>query len=78
MFLSFWDPENRRPTVDLFADDPMDFEWLYRESLSVTLAPTPLRIASIEHLMEIKRAAARPKDLEEVARLAELRRNRSG
>jgi hypothetical protein len=41
--LSFWDPENRRPTVDLFANYPMDFELLYRDSVELSLAPTPKR-----------------------------------
>jgi len=38
---SFWDSENRRPTVDLFANYPMDFELLYRDSVELSLAPTP-------------------------------------
>ncbi len=75
LVLSFWDPENRRPTVDLFADYPMDFELLYGDSVSVPLAATTVRIASLEHLIAIKRAAGRPKDLEDAARLAELVRN---
>lgn len=31
--LSFWDPQNRRPTVDPFADYPMDFEVLFQNAL---------------------------------------------
>jgi hypothetical protein len=37
--MSFWDPENRRPTVDLFADYPMDFELLFRDSLRKPAVP---------------------------------------
>ncbi len=70
--LSFWDPQNRRPTVDLFAEYPMDFEALYRDSLLLTLQTTVVRVASVEHLIEIKRAAGRPKDLDDVNRLAGL------
>ena len=33
LMLSFWDPQNRRPTVDLFAQYPMDFEWQDAERL---------------------------------------------
>ncbi len=70
--LSFWDPQNRFPTVDVFADYPMDFERMYESSVVMSLSGTEVRVASIEHLMEIKRAAGRPRDLEDAARLAEL------
>jgi len=74
LVLSFWDPENRRPTVDLFADYPMEFEALYRGSVLMPLTGTAVRVASVDHLIEIKRAAGRPKDIEDAARLADLRR----
>jgi predicted nucleotidyltransferase len=73
LVLSFWDPQNRRPTVDLFAEYPLDFESLYGDSLLVPLATVNVRVASIDHLIAIKQAAGRPKDLDDVNRLAELR-----
>ena len=73
LVLSFWDPQNRRPTVDLFAEYPMDFKSLYEDSLLMPLATTNVRVASIDHLIAIKQAAARPKDLDDVNRLTELR-----
>lgn len=74
LVLSFWDPEHRRPTVDLFAEYPLDFEALYRDSSLLPLSGAEVRVASIGHLIEIKLAAGRPKDLEDAARLAELRK----
>jgi predicted nucleotidyltransferase len=74
LVLSFWDPQNRRPTVDLFADYPMDFELLYANSLLLPLAAATVRVASTEHLIAIKRAAGRPQDLDDANRLAELSR----
>lgn len=71
--MSFWDPDNRRPTVDLFADYPMDFELLFRDSLLMTLTSTPVRVASLEHLIAIKLAAGRTKDLDDASRLIALR-----
>ena len=70
--LSFWDPRNQRPTVDFFADYPMDFDLLFRNSLLMPLAGTRVRVASREHLIAIKRAAGRAKDLEDARRLGEL------
>jgi hypothetical protein len=73
LVLSFWDPQNRRPTVDLFANYPLDFELLFRDSLLLPLTATTVRVASLDHLISIKRAAGRPKDLDDADRLAELR-----
>ena len=74
--LSFWDPQNRCPTVDLFAEYPMDFETLFAQSVTVPLSGTDVRIASVAHLVDIKRAAGRPRDLEDVVRLNQLSRER--
>jgi hypothetical protein len=71
--MSFWDPENRRPTIDLFAEYPMDFEILFRDSLLMPLSSTAVRVASVDHLVAIKQSAGRPKDLDDAARLIELR-----
>jgi predicted nucleotidyltransferase len=73
MVLSFWDPENRRPTVDLFAQYPMDFQALFNDSIVLSLTNTSVRVASIDHLIAVKRAAGRPQDLDDVRRLAALR-----
>jgi len=72
LVLSFWDPEHRRPTVDIFSEYPMDFELLYRDSQLFPLTGTHVRVASLEHLIAIKRAAGRPRDLEDVERLLEI------
>jgi len=73
LVLSFWDPKNRLPTVDLLAECPVDFDALYGDSLLLALATTVVRVASVEHLIAIKRAAGRPQDLDDVKRLTDLR-----
>ena len=70
--LSFWDPQNRFPTVNEFAEYPMEFESMYESSMVMSLSGTDLHVASIEHLIQIKRAARRAKDLEDAGRLARL------
>jgi hypothetical protein len=50
----------------------MDFELLFKDSQLLSLATTTVRVASLEHLIAIKRAAGRPKDLDDADRLAEL------
>jgi hypothetical protein len=77
LVLSFWDPENRRPTVDLFVDYPMDFVLLFASSSLIPLTDAKIRVASVDHLVDIKQAAGRPKDLEDVRRLLALRASSS-
>lgn len=72
LVLSFWDPKNRFPTVDLFAEYPMDFESLFAAAVLMPLAGTVVRVAGVDHLIAIKRAAGRPKDLDDANRLADL------
>jgi len=51
------DARVRYVTVDLFANYPMDFELLYRDSVRSSLAPTTVRVASSAHLIAIKQGA---------------------
>ncbi len=55
--------------VDLFVREPFDFETAYSRALHVDLAGTAVTVASIPDLIEIKRAAGRPQDLQDVAAL---------
>jgi hypothetical protein len=71
--LSFYDPENRRPTVDIFAEYPLDFELLFRDSVAMSLTTTPVRVASLNHLIAIKEAAGRQQDLDDVVQLIAVR-----
>lgn len=69
---NLWDPEGQRPGVDLFVEYPLAFEDLWAQSSKFDLGDTQCRIVSLRHLVEIKRAAGRKKDLEDAARLEEL------
>lgn len=71
---NFWDPEGRRPGVDLFVEYPLDFDKLWAASSKFDLGDTECRIASVSHLIAIKRASGRDKDLQDVALLEELLR----
>jgi predicted nucleotidyltransferase len=54
----------------LFADSPMDFDLLFEDAVTPPLAGLSVRVASIPHLIEIKKAAGRPKDIDDARRLA--------
>lgn len=59
---SLWDPEDPLRSVDVFVENPIDFEELWQRSELVELSGTRTRIASIADLIRLKRIAARPQD----------------
>ncbi|HVF21024.1 MAG TPA: nucleotidyl transferase AbiEii/AbiGii toxin family protein [Mycobacteriales bacterium] len=69
---SLYDPQDARREVDLFASYPMPFEELVAGSVEMPFGDSTVRVASITHLIALKRAAARPRDLEDIAALTAL------
>ncbi len=67
------DPREPLLEVDLFAQPPLPFEELWDQATIVQLEDQPVRIASIEHLITMKKAVGRPQDLADVAALEALR-----
>jgi len=47
----------------------INFEDLWAQATQIDLGPTRIRIASREHLIEMKAAAGRPQDLADIQRL---------
>lgn len=75
---SMRDESNPLLTVDLFAREPIPFGELWSDADTVTLGGRTIRVASIEHLIRMKRAAARPQDAVDINKLEEIARRRSG
>ncbi|PYQ58945.1 MAG: hypothetical protein DMF53_19565 [Acidobacteria bacterium] len=69
---SLWHPAHPGFAVDLFVREPFDFEVVYRRALRVPLEGVEATVVSRNDLMEMKRAAGRVQDLEDVAALSEL------
>lgn len=65
--------DTSRVTVDIFAQYPVDFDELYADSTAVSLPSASLRIASIQHLMQMKRVAGRPQDMLDLEKLEMIR-----
>jgi hypothetical protein len=74
--LSFWDPNEPMRVVDLFVENPIDFDLLFERSQVVTLTTTSVRIASIEDLIQLKRLANRPEDQRDIEALQAIRRSK--
>lgn len=75
---SLWDPANPMREVDLFVEHPMDFEDLWRSADVIDLNGTVVRIASIPHLIRLKRLAGRPQDLADIEALEIILRRKEG
>jgi predicted nucleotidyltransferase len=75
---SMRDERNPLLTVDLFAREPIPFEELWSGADTITLGGRPIHVASIEHLIRMKRAAARPQDTLDIAQLEAISRKRHG
>jgi predicted nucleotidyltransferase len=71
---SLIDPSNPMRVVDLLLEHVVPFEDLWAHSQEVSIRGTEIRIASIEHLITLKRQAGRPQDLTDVEQLEAIRR----
>jgi predicted nucleotidyltransferase len=69
---SLWHPDNPGFAVDLFIQEPFDFEAVYRRALRVPLQGVQTTVVSREDLVEMKRATGRARDLDDIEALSGL------
>lgn len=74
---SMRDQHNPLLTIDLFAREPIPFGELWEHADIVPLGGEEVRVASIAHLIAMKRKIARPQDLADIAALERIQRRRS-
>jgi hypothetical protein len=60
--LQFWSDTHRETPVDMFVQEPFDFEDEYRRSLAKPLGKVMVRFVTIPTLIRMKQAADRPQD----------------
>jgi hypothetical protein len=65
--------DRSRMTIDIFARYPLDFDALWNQGTQIDLSGAAPRIASIDHLILMKRQAARPQDLADIEALEKLK-----
>jgi len=66
------DPDDIRRRVDVFVKEPVPFDELWAESTIVPYRGTHARIASVRHLIKMKREAGRAQDLADIEALEEI------
>jgi len=76
MVFSLWSDAHPGFEVDIFVEEPFDFEAVYGRSLRVPLERIEASVISLEDLIALKRGAGRPLDLEDIAALEALRNQR--
>jgi hypothetical protein len=75
---SLHDPADPLREVDLFAEPPVPFDDLWRSSVLMRVGSQQVRVASVDHLIEMKRRADRPRDRDDIVALEEIRAEDTG
>ena len=72
LVFQLWDPNNPERSVDVFVREPMDFSAMLAEAVVKDLDGVPIPIASIRHMIAMKRLAGRRNDLDDIEALREI------
>ena len=71
--LNFHSDRHRETPVDIFVQEPFDFEREYERAVVEQVATgVPVRIVRLETLIQMKAAAGRPQDLADIAELRNM------
>jgi hypothetical protein len=69
---SLWHSDQPGFALDLFVQEPFDFDAVYRRALRVPLHEVEAAVVSREDLVAMKRAAGRTRDIEDIEALLDL------
>jgi hypothetical protein len=67
-----WDPANPLRSVDVFISEPIAFSELHGEAVVKDLDGLDVPVASIPHLIAMKRISGRPRDLDDIDKLQQI------
>jgi hypothetical protein len=70
---SLWNPARAGFDVDLFVEEPFDFDRVYARAVQVSLERIEATVVALDDLLELKKKAGRPLDQEDVTALEALR-----
>ncbi len=73
---SLYHPDDPLSEIDLFATHPLPFEQMLAEADQIAVGHVCVPVTSIPHLLHLKRAAGRPRDLEDIEALSRLQQER--
>jgi predicted nucleotidyltransferase len=68
--LNLFSDRHRETPIDIFVEEPFDFENTYAQACVEEIAPgVPIRFVDLQTLIAMKARAGRPKDLDDIAHL---------
>jgi hypothetical protein len=70
---SLWSPQHPATEIDVFVEEPFPFEAAYARATRAEVGDSVVPVAAIDDLIELKRRAARPKDLEDIHALEAMK-----
>jgi hypothetical protein len=73
MVFSMWSGAHPGFAVDLFVEEPFDFDQVHSRALRVPLERIEASVVALDDLIAMKRRAGRPLDLQDVEALESLR-----
>lgn len=72
LVFQLWDPANPERSVDVFVREPLDFRTMLSDAVIKDLDGILIPVASIRHLIVLKQAAGRPRDMDDIEALREI------
>lgn len=76
LVVSFWNPRRPYEEIDILSQNPIDFEEIKAESKTVRAGGLRIPIASIGHLIMLKKASNRDQDKADIAALEKISKAR--
>ena len=76
MVFSLWHPTQTAFEVDIFVEEPFDFDDTYQRRVDVALEQASVPVIGLADLIDLKQRADRPRDQEDVAALRALSEER--
>ncbi|HLF86020.1 MAG TPA: hypothetical protein VI584_02970 [Nitrospiria bacterium] len=69
---SVYDPQNPYFLLDIFVEEPFDFDKVYEERKSIKAGNVRISLVPIKRLIEMKKKAGRPQDIADVHYLKKI------
>jgi hypothetical protein len=70
--LSFYHPKKPAPLLDVFVNEPIDYETLADEKEVIQAGSIKIPVVSKRHLIELKKISGRPQDIADINALKEV------
>ena len=77
LVFSFFDPNNPLMVLDVFIREPFPFDEMLKRAVHMNIGELSVPVCAINDLIEMKKKAGRPKDLEDIKYLKSLQSSKN-